>query len=619
MSLYMRKLMTLPFTDENDNNNSRRRVNMEADVIDTMNASSAAAVRLHHVHHVNPDHHGNGFLAMNCMRQRGQLCDVSLLAGTDIISAHKVVLAACSAYFHAMFNCEMSEKDKTSITMHDVDPGALQLLVDFAYTGEILISEDNVQVLLPVASLLQVQSVREACCKFLLRQLHPSNCLGIRSFADAHSCEELHRKSHKYALQNFQEVALTEEFLLLPFCEVRDLIASDQLNVVSEEIVYKSIVTWIRHDSSARERYLGKLLHHVRLPLTGRDFLLAQVADEPLLQGSQEGKDLLIEAMKYHLLPEQRNNMVSVRTTYRKPEGLRPYLFAIGGGSLFAIHCECEYYNPRTDRWSPIASTSHRRSRAGVAGVGRLVYAVGGYDGSKDLSSVECYNPLTNKWLPVPPMGTKRSCLGVASLNGLLYVAGGYDGASCLNSVERYDPLVTTWSSVTAMETRRRYCRMSVLDGAIYAVGGYDGINYVSSVERLDPREGKWQQMPHMINRRSSCGVAALDGMLYVVGGNDGSLCMCSVERFDPVKGAWEAMASMHTRRTTHEVVEAEGYLYAIGGNDGSSSLSTVERYDPRHNKWMLVTSMNLRRSSIGATVLECPNLERILSSSDGA
>ncbi|XP_035215648.1 kelch-like protein 17 isoform X1 [Stegodyphus dumicola] len=621
-------------TVEEENCNCRRRLTMEADVMDTMNTSTAA-VRLHHVHHVNPDHHGNGFLAMNCMRQRGQLCDVSLLAGNDVISAHKVVLASCSAYFHAMFNCEMSEKDKSSITMHDVDPGALQLLVDFAYTGEVLISEDNVQALLPVASLLQVQSVREACCKFLLRQLHPSNCLGIRSFADAHSCEELHRKSHKYALQNFQEVALTEEFLLLPFCEVRDLIASDQLNVVSEEVVYKAIITWIRHDSSIRERYIGKLLHHVRLPLTGRDFLLTQVAEEPLLQNSQEGKDLLIEAMKYHLLPEQRNNMVSVRTTHRKPEGLRPYLFAIGpcvfanfknkplvpmfagGGSLFAIHCECEYYNPRTDRWSPIASTSHRRSRAGVAGVGRLVYAVGGYDGSKDLSSVECYNPLTNKWSPVPPMGTKRSCLGVASLNGLLYAGGGYDGASCLNSVERYDPLVTTWSSVAAMENRRRYCRMGVLDGSIYVVGGYDGINYASSVERLDPREGKWQQICPMINRRSSSGVAVLDGMLYVVGGNDGSLCMCSVERFDPVKGAWEAMASMHTRRTTHEVVEAEGYLYAIGGNDGSSSLSTVERYDPRHNKWMLVTSMSLRRSSIGAAVLECQNLERLLSSEE--
>lgn len=39
------------------------------------------------------------------------------------------------------------------------------------------------QVLLPASSLLQIHSVREACCKFLLRQLHPSNCLGIRSFA----------------------------------------------------------------------------------------------------------------------------------------------------------------------------------------------------------------------------------------------------------------------------------------------------------------------------------------------------------------------------------------------------------------------------------------------------
>ena len=39
------------------------------------------------------------------------------------------------------------------------------------------------QVLLPASSLLQLNGVREACCYFLLKQLHPSNCLGIRSFA----------------------------------------------------------------------------------------------------------------------------------------------------------------------------------------------------------------------------------------------------------------------------------------------------------------------------------------------------------------------------------------------------------------------------------------------------
>ena len=32
------------------------------------------------------------------------------------------------------------------MTIHDLDPLALTLLVDFSYTGEIIISEDNVQV-----------------------------------------------------------------------------------------------------------------------------------------------------------------------------------------------------------------------------------------------------------------------------------------------------------------------------------------------------------------------------------------------------------------------------------------------------------------------------------------
>lgn len=78
---------------------------------------------------------------------------------------------------------DMVERNRDKVTLYDVDSSALRQLIDYAYTGEITITEDNVQILLPVSSLLQIHSVREACCKFLLRQLHPSNCLGIRSFA----------------------------------------------------------------------------------------------------------------------------------------------------------------------------------------------------------------------------------------------------------------------------------------------------------------------------------------------------------------------------------------------------------------------------------------------------
>jgi kelch-like protein 17 (actinfilin) len=37
------------------------------------------------------------------MRQRGLLCDIVLHVAAKEIRAHKVVLASCSPYFHAMF------------------------------------------------------------------------------------------------------------------------------------------------------------------------------------------------------------------------------------------------------------------------------------------------------------------------------------------------------------------------------------------------------------------------------------------------------------------------------------------------------------------------------------
>lgn len=41
---------------------------------------------------------------------------------------------------------DMIERNSVNITLHDVDPTALRQLIDYTYTGEITITEDNVQV-----------------------------------------------------------------------------------------------------------------------------------------------------------------------------------------------------------------------------------------------------------------------------------------------------------------------------------------------------------------------------------------------------------------------------------------------------------------------------------------
>lgn len=40
----------------------------------------------------------------------------------------------------------MLERNSVSITLHDVDPTALRQLIEYTYSGEITITEDNVQV-----------------------------------------------------------------------------------------------------------------------------------------------------------------------------------------------------------------------------------------------------------------------------------------------------------------------------------------------------------------------------------------------------------------------------------------------------------------------------------------
>uniref|UniRef100_A0A8B9PLU0 Heterogeneous nuclear ribonucleoprotein A0 n=1 Tax=Apteryx owenii TaxID=8824 RepID=A0A8B9PLU0_APTOW len=156
---------------------------------------------------VNPSHMRKAFKVMNELRSKRLLCDVVIVAETVEMEAHRVVLAACSPYFCAMFTGDMSESKAKKIEIKDVDGQTLRKLIDYIYTAEIEVTEENVQVLLPAASLLQLMDVRKNCCDFLQSQLHPTNCLGIRAFADVHACTELLQQANAYADKNTPAVS----------------------------------------------------------------------------------------------------------------------------------------------------------------------------------------------------------------------------------------------------------------------------------------------------------------------------------------------------------------------------------------------------------------------------
>ncbi|KAM9313668.1 kelch-like protein 5 [Pholidichthys leucotaenia] len=545
------------------------------------------------------------FRKMESYLRSRQLCDVILVAGDRRIPAHRLVLSSVSDYFAAMFTSDVREAKQDEVKMEGVDPEALWVLVQYAYTGRLELREDTIESLLSASCLLQLSSVVQACCSFLMKQLHPSNCLGIRSYADAQGCHDLQRAANAYTMEHFLEVVGGQEFLLLPTEEMERILTSDDINVPDEETVVTSLLTWVRHDPSTRQRYLPSLLARIRLPLLQPQFL-ADLESSPLLRDSVECQRLLMEGMKYHLLPQRRPLLQSPRTRPRK--ATVGAMFAVGGMDATKGATTIEQYCLRRDTWRQVATMSGRRLQFGVAVLDGRLYVVGGRDGLKTLNTVECYNPHSKTWSVMPPMSTHRHGLGVAVLEGPMYAVGGHDGWSYLSTVERWDPQARQWSFVASMATPRSTVGVAVLSGKLYAVGGRDGSSCLRSVECFDPHTNRWSACAPMAKRRGGVGVATWHGFLYAIGGHDAPASSLAsrlsdcVERYDPQTDVWTAVAPMSISRDAVGVCLLGDRLYAVGGYDGQVYLNTVEAYDPQTNEWTQVAPLCLGRA--GACVV---------------
>ncbi|XP_037969431.2 kelch-like protein 5 isoform X1 [Plutella xylostella] len=511
--------------------------------------------------------------------QSQKLCDIVLIAGGCRIPAHKVVLASCSEYFAAMFTGALREAELPEITLERVDPQALQALIHYCYTGNIELREESVEVLLSTASLLQLNTVTNACCAFLKKQLDPCNCLGIALFAEQQGCLALHKQALEYTYQHFMQVVKHQEFLSLRSEQLASLFKSDELNVNSEENVFESLMAWVQHEPS-RETQLPQLLKLIKLPLLTSEYLIDKV--EVACGNVAECQPLIMEAVKWHLLPDRRLNLSSNRTRPRTSTIGR--LLAIGGMDGYKL-CSGHGIN--------------------------IPNSQNGYN--KGASNMEMYDPRSDTWAPFMRMGARRLQFGVAVMQNKLVVAGGRDGLKTLNTVECFDLTSLSWSTLAPMNTHRHGLGVAVLGDApnspIYAVGGHDGWIYLNSVERWDACTRTWTLVAPMAGARSTCGVAALGGRLYAAGGRDGGACLRSVECYDPATNHWTPCAPMTRRRGGVSVCAAGGYLYALGGHEAPANaaggrLACIERYDPATDSWLLLARLSCARDAIGSCLL---------------
>ncbi|VDI61683.1 Hypothetical predicted protein [Mytilus galloprovincialis] len=116
----------------------------------------------------------SAFTKMHKYLQDDLFYDVTLRCGTTIIKGHKLVLSSLSDYFKNMFlyktKDEQDESEEYSLDRSIIKPHVIELMVNFAYTGIILIDDSNVQDILIAANFLQVDFVSLECERFMVKK-----------------------------------------------------------------------------------------------------------------------------------------------------------------------------------------------------------------------------------------------------------------------------------------------------------------------------------------------------------------------------------------------------------------------------------------------------------------
>jgi len=547
---------------------------------------------------------------MQEMRLAGQLCDVVLIGGTVEIPAHKVVLASTSEYFHLMFTNNFEEAKNTIIPIMDLKPEILDLLVEYCYTGKILITEDNLENLFAASMMLQFCEITDACYKILKNKLKPDNCLGFKAFAEAYGHTDLVSYCNSYISKKFLEVVKQEEFLELNLEQLLDLISSDKIALENEDPVFESIMLWINNDRDSRSRHFPDIMKHVRFTFCSSDYFIRKGQNDSLITEFINKQEFVCRLRKMLLKEESAQ---SLKSLCNKPRQYHPNAIVVIGGRSNSNKCpnsvKCYFFKEK--QWSIIGDIPDSRVSSGAAVVGDKVFVVGGWKNEDILSSVFMYDSSFDTWTSsVPCLQSGRSGHGVAVLTNRIYAVGGINmEGNELDTAEVLDVAMggrtQAWRNIANMNTRRRGVAIGVLNGKLLAVGGHDGKRCLSSVESYDPETDTWSPVADMTVPRYGAGVAVLNGFLYCVGGRS-SRVEKIVEKYNPDTNSWSLVTKMNHSRTYAGVVTYKGCLYVIGGYCGKS-LTSIEMYDPRKDTWIIAGKMPVGREGFAVALVHRP------------
>uniref|UniRef100_A0A3P8UMG7 Kelch like family member 29 n=1 Tax=Cynoglossus semilaevis TaxID=244447 RepID=A0A3P8UMG7_CYNSE len=516
----------------------------------------------------DPGHPKEMLKELNQQRRAKEFTDLKIIVEGKEFEVHQNVLASCSLYFKDLVKRSSGETrsgEMLELNMSNISADVLELLLEFVYTGSLVIDSANAKTLLEAANKFQFNTFCKVCVSFLEKQLTAANCLGVLAMAEAMSCTELHNMAKAFALQNFPEVAGQEEILSVSKEDLLSYLSNDSLNTKAEELVYETVIKWIKQDPSSRVQHMSELLAVVRLPFIHPSYLLNVVDNDELIKSSEACRDLVNEAKRYHMLPHARQEMQTPRTRPRLSAGVAEVIVLVGGRqaigmnqrSLTAVTC----FNPQNSKWYPLASLPfYDREFFSVISAGDNIYLSGGTESGVMLADVWCYMSLLDNWNLVSRMTVPRCKHNSLVYDGKLYAIGGLGVSGNLDHVERYDTITNQWETVSPLPKPVHSAAATVCGGKVYVFGGVNEAGRSAGVlQSYVPQSNSWSFIESPMIDNKYAPAVSLNGFIFILGGAYAR----ATTIYDPDKGNIKAGPNMNHSRQFCRCVPVLSSAYA--------------------------------------------------------
>ncbi|XP_065835956.1 kelch-like protein 20 [Oscarella lobularis] len=453
-------------------------------------------------------------------RLSNYLCDVIIVGKEgERHPAHRIMLAAASPYFRAMFDGNFLESQKPEITISNIDDAVLKHLIEYAYRGKIecRATLHDVQCLYEGAHYLQFDRLLQMCSDWIKHHVDSSNCLSYATFAHQYDDSTLRRLCDRISAVNIMKLVDTDDFRLLSVDHVTRLLSHDELGVRDENDVVGILHQWIKHDETSRR-------HHA-------ENLATKVIRLPLIDYSNETSSLDI------LSNLDSSSSSSSSSSCQRRVGCEGVLLVAIGSRIYNedtnkydFDSRAQTYDAYSDTWTSFPSLEVQRCEPRIATSFGVTYALGGraidfevaaeYKSSR-LAVVERYDPERRRWIDdVASMSTPRSRDEIVCCADRIYgMSLARDEATC----EVFDSTTGTWTPVASPGGGERRFRsgyfLSSLAGKIFAIGRERSSGTFGHMP-YDPSENRWLDFRPNIYIKSigssSIHYGSIDDRLYI-------------------------------------------------------------------------------------------------------